>query len=90
MNAPEVNATPESMVSHFRSLQRVEELNESLENLNSARSSSQNTAALVVHKIQQKSTHQTSHDLNTQKNTQLNTYQREYEVQINNYVQHKD
>ena len=70
------------MVSHFRSLQRVEELNESLENLNSARSSSQNTAAIVVHKIQQTSTHQTSRD--------LNTYQREYDVQINNYVQHKD
>ena len=33
-----VDATPESMQSHFRSLQRVEELNESLENLNSARS----------------------------------------------------
>ena len=35
----------EEGVEHFRSLQRVDELNESLENLNSARSQARNNAA---------------------------------------------
>ena len=47
MNAPDATMTPESVVSHFKSLQRVEELNESVENLNSARSSSKHTAIVI-------------------------------------------
>ena len=47
MNAPEATMTPESVVSHFKSLQRVEELNESVENLNSARSSGKHEAIVI-------------------------------------------